>query len=91
MTNKIKSAREEMPEGRNHGDLIRWLDRHQKTILEALSAYEKLQGVDGMKRKVPYVYGQSKLEVRLNGEVIGYNQAIDDIKARIVADIGKDR
>lgn len=46
MTDKIKSAREEMPESRNHGDLIRWLDKHNQTILKALSAYERLQRVD---------------------------------------------
>ena len=56
-----------------------------ETILEALSAYERLQGVDGMKID----HGSSGLHV---GHDIaykeGYNQAIDDVKARLVADIG---
>lgn len=54
-----------------------------ETILKALSSYEKLQGVDGMKRKVVIDGGAPSPDF-----IRGYNQAIDDVKARLVADIG---
>jgi len=60
-----------------------------ETILKALSAYEKLQGVDGMKKDTTYHQELlAKCDDLTVGYNDGYNQAIDDVKARLVADIG---
>ena len=90
MTDKIKSAREALEMwaddvyDRTSHEL---LDTHAKTILKALSAYEKLQGVDldGMKKQPRVLFGITRVNSLYDD---GYNQAIDDVKARLIADIG---
>lgn len=97
MTDKIKSAREAVIKlNPRHGKPVSDAEYEQysincvtaiilyyQTILKALSAYEKLQGVDEMKKSYPMKgTNQAWLE--------GYNQAIDDVKARLIADIGGD-
>lgn len=99
MTDRIKSAREAVNAG------LRWYNGTEKvgyidlisfeqlqTILKALSAYERLQGVPlkAMKRteRNPVEQGGKTNDWYQNGYDVGYNQAIDDVKARLVADIG---
>ena len=85
MTDKIKKAREWVETSADF--LPSHMTHHYETILEALSAYERLQGVDldGMKEKFITV---NNITPYTRGYKIGYNQAIDDVKARLVADIG---
>lgn len=35
--------------------------------------------IEGRKKRVPYPHGSNIHEVRANGEVIGYNAALDDV------------
>ena len=94
MTDRIKSAREAVESWVNDtfgqpSHIL--LSDHAKTILEALSAYERLQGVDGMKKDTTnHQELLAKCDDLRVGYNDGYNQAIDDIKSQLVADINNE-
>ena len=90
MTDKIKSAREAAEWINGFTFDIPKLQKHQETILKALSALERLQGVDldGMKKQPRVLFGITRVNSLYDD---GYNQAIDDVKARLIADIGGKR
>ena len=95
MTDKIKSARETV---KIFKDALK--KRDYETILEALSAYEKLQGVDlDTVKEIEERWGNRFLELeepvpegmKRRGYVVDIHFLLTQLKsARLVADIGGD-
>lgn len=101
MTDKIKEAREALEMwaddvyDRTSHEL---LDTHAKTILKALSAYEKLQGVDlDTVKEIEERWGDRFLELeepvpegmKRGGYVVDIHFLLTQLKsAKLVADIG---
>ena len=88
LTNFPKPINEKLGYGATEDDVYAWFVKYEKTILKALSAYEKLQGVDAMRKSI-----DTKKTCDFNKQDLfcfGYNQAIKDIKDRMLADINKE-
>ena len=108
MTDKIKSAINDFPKpineklgyGVTEDDVYEWFVKHAKTILKALSAYEKLQEVDlDTVKEIEERWGNRFLELeepvpegmKRGGYVVDIHFLLTQLKsAQLVADIGGD-